>query len=671
MISQHINSLIVGNTLKRVATCNALALGFVLVFSLLFSSIASSGDIPNLSKNVDFNVREQEFSDFSDAFFRQIGVPLTIEGEIEGTVNGRFSGTAGDVLNEIATAFNIVTYYDGAVAYVYNANQLFTRIVPGTANISRQADRLARELGLPDATNRITIQASGLLVNGTPRFIEQIENLVESLQAQPEPPAAVAQVVKPKIVQASEPEEPAEPLPVYKVFKLKHAWANDTNFQVGGQSVTIPGVATILRDLVSEDAFTVNSPLSSGGTGRGTIGGLRGQGLNASSISAERDKEDGRIASEQQLSSRSSAELIRIVADTRLNAVIVRDTADRISAYESLIASLDVESKMVEIEATIIDINTDMSRELGVNWRHTSEDADFLFGDGTASDQGLIPGADLITQQGRGGVLSLMLGEPTEFLARIRALEERGAAKVVSKPHVITLSDVEAVLGASTEFFVRIAGNEEVDLFNVPVGTFLRVTPHVFEERGRNRIKLLVNIEDGTQSPSASVDSIPVVERANINTQAVINEGDSLLIGGMVRQSYTKSDFRVPILGSVPGIGRLFRSERNSSTRVERLFMITPRLADGIGFDRTRELPGLQGREQRIMSDAGQRIESVEWPTRDKAGYWPDEVKRPVYEQSNVAEVQNAALGVDGIALKRIISPYRVEAWPVNSSVSR
>ncbi len=648
---------------KRPSVAKSCSM-ITLACSFWFSSLALAGDVPNLSKDVDFNVREQEFADFSDAFFRQIGVPLVIDGDIEGTVNGRFNGTAGDVLEEISAAFNIVSYYDGAVAYVYNANQLFTRIVPATSNHSRQAVRLAGELSLPDQRNRLTVQASGLLVNGTPRFIEQIENLVESLQAQPKPAAPVA---KPVVALAPKPQEPVEPLPVYKVFKLKHAWANDTNFQVGNESVTIPGVATILRDLISEDAFTVNSTRTSAVSGRGTVDGLRGQGLNADTINASR--ENG-VASEQRLTSRGSQDLIRIVADTRLNAVIVRDTADRIPAYESLIASLDVESKMVEIEATIIDINTDMSRELGVNWRHTSENGDLLFGDGTASDQGLIPGADLITSQGRGGVLSFMLGEPTEFLARIRALEERGAAKVVSKPHVITLSDVEAVLGASTEFFVRIAGNEEVDLFNVPVGTFLRVTPHVFEERGGNRIKLLVNIEDGTQSPAATVDSIPVVERATINTQAVINEGDSLLIGGMVRQSYTKSDYRVPILGSVPGIGRLFRSDRNSSTRVERLFMITPRLADGLGFNRTRDLPGLQGSEQRILSDAGQRIESVEWPTRSKAGYWPDEVEAPAYK-ANVAEGGNGALGVDGNVLRRVISPYKVEAWPVNSGVSR
>lgn len=628
----------------------------VLFLPMLINPQSMAAQIPNLDKEVDLNVREQEFGDFADAFFRQVGVPLVIDDTIEGSVNGRFSGTASEVLDDVSRAFNIVTYYDGAVVYIYNANQLFTRIISADAGRSRTAEQLAKSMELPDDRNKITIESSGLLVNGTPRFIQQIEDLVESVRQEPKAPIQVR--VKPVAKVLEKAASPEQPIPVYKVFKLKHAWANDTTFQVGNESVTVPGVATILKELVSEFAFAMEGSKTSTNPNGGNIQGLRGQGLAQNNIQV--------ATLEQSISSRGSSDVIRIVADTRLNAVIVRDTADRISAYATLIESLDVESKMVEIEATIIDINTDMSRELGVNWRYSSGNGDILFGDGTGSDLGLLPDSDLITARGRGGVLSFMLGEPTDFLARIRALEERGAARIVSKPHVITLSDVEAVLGASTEFFVRIAGNQEVDLFNVPVGTFLRVTPHVFEDESGNRIKLLVNIEDGTQSGARTVDSIPVVERANINTQAVINEGDSLLIGGMVRQSYSKSDYRVPILGSIPGIGRLFRSDRNSSTRVERLFMITPRLADGIGFGKSKQLPSLAGPAHTILSDADKRIESVEWPARNKQEYWPEEVKEDRV-LIDALEEKNRVLGLDGKAPLQVLSPYSVKSWTVNT----
>jgi len=102
-------------------------------------------------------------------------------------------------------------------------------------------------------------------------------------------------------------------------------------------------------------------------------------------------------------------------------------------------------------------------------------------------------------------VLSLVLGDSTQFFARVKALESEGAANIVSKPHVLTLSNVEAVLGATTEFFVRVEGNEEVDLFNVPVGTVLRVTPHVYDKGSNKGIKLLVNIEDGAVQSNSVV----------------------------------------------------------------------------------------------------------------------------------------------------------------------
>src|SRR6185436_16804989 len=90
----------------------------------------------------------------------------------------------------------------------------------------------------------------------------------------------------------------------------------------------------------------------------------------------------------------------------------------------------------------------------------------------------------------RGGVASVVLGSLGQFFARIKALQSEGAARVVSSPQVVTLSDVEAVFDNSSTFYVRVAGREQVDLFNVSVGTSLRVTPHVFRDHDANRIKM-------------------------------------------------------------------------------------------------------------------------------------------------------------------------------------
>lgn len=624
---------------------------------------AHAANVPNFSQTVDLNVREQNVIDFIEALFRDIGVPVIIDESIEGTVNGRFNDSAENVFKEVTSAFDVVVYFDGAVAHAYRANALLRTVIPISAGNARRVISSTNAMNLPDTANQLSLSDGGLLVTGTERFVEQVREVVTSVEgnatrARKPVSAPKAPASTPSATVDSDVTIDSDAL-VYEVFRLDHAWADDTSFTVGGQSIVIPGVATILSDLISTSPFTYGMSDASELVDTNTVTGLRGQGLlqsPAASNIAGNSSSDNLSASNLAAGSSSEAhdDGIRIVADTRLNAVIIRDKADRMPGYARLIDNLDVESGMVEIEATIVDINTDMSRELGINWRYQLDEGDVLFGQGTAADQALLPGSELITPQGQGGILSLALGEPADFLARINLLEERGAARIVSKPHVITLSDLEAVLGATTEFFVRIAGDQQVDLFNVPVGTVLRVTPHIFKDNGVNRIKMQVNIEDGSQSSTQSVDRIPVVERANISTQAVVNEGDSLLIGGLVRDVYRKSDYRVPVLGSIPLLGRLFRSDRNTSTRVERLFMITPRVATGLGFGASRDLPTLQGDMNDVLADSRRRLDGVQWPQESDMNYWPE-------THDNVRKSEP----VDKIPATPNVSGFTVEPWPI------
>ena len=104
---------------------------------------------------------------------------------------------------------------------------------------------------------------------------------------------------------------------------------------------------------------------------------------------------------------------------------------------------------------------------------------------------------------------------------------------------------VEAFLDRTEEFFVRVQGNQEVDLFNVIVGTTLRIVPHIVNEPMGRRVKLIVQVSDGVRTTD-TVDMIPIVRRNNINTQAVLAEGSSLLIGGLMREEQTSGESRIP-----------------------------------------------------------------------------------------------------------------------------
>ncbi|MCH7345083.1 type III secretion system outer membrane ring subunit SctC [Pelomonas sp. CA6] len=545
------------------------------------------------AKPVVVSAREQPLGAFLENVFAQVDSPVAISPNLNGQVSGRFRMPAQTLVQEIARAYGLVLFHDGLVTHVAPSREVQQRQFPLGPLALQRTLRNAEELQLTDAQNTLRRGADGTLVaRGHPAFIEMVAELVRANDPSQPPASTVA---------ATGRED-------FRVYYLRYAWAQDVSMSTGGRPVNVPGVASILRTLVGVQGGG-NAPAAR--ERPSTVPGLRGQGLAAQAAGGNGGGtlglgHQGALAQDYGAPARGEAELMqaalqqpgvlrgreaaappavptaaagpRIEADPRLNAVIVRDQPDRLDRYAALIQALDIEPQALEIEATVIDINTDRLRELGINWRWSSPGgSEFLFGNGSASDLAL-RGNREVTPRGKGGFISAVLGNRNNFVARISALQEDGAARVVSSPQVLTLSNVEAIFDSSSTFYVRVAGREQVDLFNVTAGTSLRVTPHVFTDRERTRIKLLVQVEDGNMT-AAQVDQIPVVERSTIQTQALITEGESLLIGGMVRDSSSTGSTKVPVLGDVPVLGHLFRTNTDQRQRIERMFLITPRLA--------------------------------------------------------------------------------------------
>jgi type III secretion protein C len=550
--------------------------------ALLAAPLAAwSGEVPLGAHTVDLTAREQPISQFLQNFYNQIGVPVVISSSVAGTINGVFRGPAAKIEADVSKAFDLVTYYDGGAAYVYTAAQLSSRSFPLSASASRRVDRAARQLGLLDGRNTLRATGDMLVASGAPRFLQQVDELSRG--------GARA--------------EAASPTLQYRVFYLRYGWADDVNLTVGSKQVTIPGVASIVRSLVSSDPHE-----RSGASARSeslipaAVQGLRGQGLatlgtpNPGGPAYAEPGPLGTPLANEQTEVYSPQNPVRIQADSRLNAVIVRDVAERMSAYEELVRALDVEPQLLEIEAAIIDIDTTKARDLGVNWRFDDGNGGIQFGRGPNAPAGLedsnLVRGSTSPKSAAGLVASTIIGNGDYFAARLNALETEGVARVVSRPQIVTLSNVEAVFENTRDFYVRLAGERDVDLFNVSSGTTLRVTPHVTRENNQTRIRMLVSIEDGALT-SASVDNIPVVQRSALNTQALIVEGQSLLLGGMTVQSDSTGSSRIPVLGGIPGLGALFKVQSRSSGRVERMFLITPRLAS-IGAARSTAQAGLR-----------------------------------------------------------------------------
>ena len=175
-------------------------------------------------------------------------------------------------------------------------------------------------------------------------------------------------------------------------------------------------------------------------------------------------------------------------------------------------------------------------------------------------------------------MLTTVLGDAGRFLiARVNALAEEGKANLLSSPKVMTVDNVEAVMEDLSTFFVRVQGNLDVDLFNVSAGTSLRVTPLIVPGAEKSQIKLAIEIEDGSLT-GQSVDGVPIVRRSTINTQSLIEDGQALLIAGYAQEINSSEKAGVPGLSDVPVAGWLFKNTEKRKTKVERMFLLTPRV---------------------------------------------------------------------------------------------
>jgi type III secretion protein C len=168
------------------------------------------------------------------------------------------------------------------------------------------------------------------------------------------------------------------------------------------------------------------------------------------------------------------------------------------------------------------------------------------------------------------------------FMSRIHALEEDGDASVLSRPAVLTLDNTEASIEATNTYYIEVAGQEEVDLFDVSYGTILRVIPHVIADpvSGSNLIKLNVHVEDGgsRETSASSAVKYPIISKTMLNTQAVVGDNQALIIGGHYYERQIDGESGVPLLRHIPVLGGLFQHQSGQYQKQERLFILSPRL---------------------------------------------------------------------------------------------
>ena len=557
-----------------------------LILSLAIVTGANAADgIPWKSDSYSNNTLEPvPIKDILQSFAADQGLPVVTSEEIVDSATVRYSNIAPQAfLDDFTQSNGLIWYFDGVVLHVTKSSDLGSEVL-ALQNVTAQELILSLDqMGVSSTRFPIrTLDQSGLIyVVGPPRYIELIKQLTTMIDGRA--------------------REKANLEIVTEVFVLQYAWADDQVFFVGGTDVSVPGVASLLNGLINgQDGTQVGATTQRAPR---NLSSLIGQGLirprNQALARAEQAAMDAQIAAatadaqaraaiavskaSSDAEYEAAAATVRpvIQPDRRRNAIVIRDLKERMEGYRQTIQKLDTPHAMVQIEASIIDIDADHGFEFGpplqAAWQHNGNTIS-----ASARIDTPLGGVPPVGVSGSSGNLTLSLSAAgvTEFLGNLQALETEGHARIVSKPSVLTLDNIEAFLNETEEFFVRVAGFEQADLFNVNVGTTLRIIPHIVYEPASRRVKLNISLEDGSRSATASVDGIPVVSRNTINTQAVLLEGQSLLIAGLMRETTSKIERRIPVLGRLPLIGNLAKTHDNETQRLERMVLLTPTIVE-------------------------------------------------------------------------------------------
>lgn len=310
--------------------------------------------------------------------------------------------------------------------------------------------------------------------------------------------------------------------------------------------------------------------------------------------SVAREASGGARAGQQTAStlSKQNSE-VSIYADEGLNSLVVRATPSLLQEVEFIVAQLDIRRAQVLIEAAIVEISDDLGRDLGVQWGLGDESGGATPVMGTNfGNVGLsltnILGAiaqDEVIPPAEGGI-SIGAGQRDRngisWGVLIQALSRTTAANLLSTPSIITLdnSESEIVVGQNVPFrtgqTTTTSGgttNPFTTIERQDIGLTLKVTPSISTD-GVVRMNVEQTTEDIASSVSQAADII--TNKREIKTTVLVDDGETIVLGGLIREDYRLNTSKVPFLGDIPYLGALFRSESQEKTKRNLLVFLRP-----------------------------------------------------------------------------------------------
>jgi type IV pilus assembly protein PilQ len=305
------------------------------------------------------------------------------------------------------------------------------------------------------------------------------------------------------------------------------------------------------------------------------------------------------------------SEKAKVSVDTRMNAIVVKDLSLNIDRMERLLKNLDIRIPQVLIEAKIVEVSSNYAREIGIQWggKYTNTKGTTVvsggstgvstntttgtstpaigsttfypsLGDIGASGNAYVVNLPAAVGQGSGGAFGVTFGALSGKLSldlQLSAMQTTGKGKILSNPKILTVNNKEAKISSGLDIPVKVVSSTTVgttaDVKTISANLMLSTIPTITSD---NRIAMVVKVEKSEADFTRVVDGIPTITKRNASAELVVNNGETVVLGGIYTKSEGQSEAGVPLLSKIPVIGWLFKKKSVFDTQTELLIFITP-----------------------------------------------------------------------------------------------
>ncbi len=390
----------------------------------------------------------------------------------------------------------------------------------------------------------------------------------------------------------------------YEVIRLEHASAGETvrvvtALQQGARAAGGGPTTTVVADertnsvLISGDKSErlrirtlvthLDTPLEQGGD-------TRVRYLRYASAEELATKLDAQYSIAAGAQANGGVVDVTIWADEQTNALVITAPPKTMRSMMSVIDRLDIRRAQVLIETIIVEVGVDKAAEFGITWAVFDEDysaaaTDFPIVPGGVADLAAAAAADaaITVPPGITGAVGRLSDSGLSFAAVIRALQSDADNNIMATPTLVTMDNEEAQIQVGQEvpfvtgsFTTPVAGGATVNPFTTvereQVGLTLKITPQINEG---DAVLLKIDQEISTLTDSTQAVDL-ITNNRTITTSVIVEDGGTLVIGGLIQDDVRESEQRVPVLSSIPLLGFLFRAKKVQYVKTNLMFFIKP-----------------------------------------------------------------------------------------------